>query len=65
MMKLVFNVNLKHIILLFKGKYEQLFFVLVSEYVPNKRAGRKNVQILINVLFLIRACWMENSLKNK
>ena len=59
MIKLVFNVNLKHIILLFKGKYDQLCFVLVSEYVPNKRAGRKNFQILMNVLFIIRARWME------
>ena len=60
-MKLVFKMNFKPIL---KGKYEQLCFLSVSEYVPIKRAGRKNVQILINVLFLIRACWMEKVARN-
>ena len=41
---------------------QQRIFMLIS---LNKRAGRDIPRKLINVLFLIRACWKENHLKNK
>ena len=63
MMQLVFEIDIKHIILCFWGNMNS-YVSFQIEYVPNKHAGRKNVQILINMLFLIRACWMEKVARN-
>ena len=47
---------------LVKKQFFCSFFMLIR---LNKHVGRNIFWKLINMLFLIRACWMENFLKNK